>query len=256
MHFQQQKTTDRLKRRKSGILQTMLRSSSDEKPSVWVEGSTLRRFFSCKDPMEDLLSNKKKSILRHRQLLCRHGEGIHPRIARSGKLLSANQFQAYLNLLKAEREENINDQDGTSDDIEAPVCDMIISQKSCLQCDKCAIEYQEELKEKFAGYCRLLLLETTLGIESNINLSEQKGTYAVSRSFATNLRKFAWSKTLKQSLAINSCSKSTDIDVPVEGIDHFDLTGLVPGILNQDTEVQSCSKETLDLLVNSKIACE
>lgn len=256
IHIQNQKTTNRLKRRKSGILKLMLNSSSKDVPSVWVEGSTLRRFFSCIDPMEDLLSNRDKPILRHKQLLCKHGKGLHPRVARCGKMLTTDQFQAYSDLLQSEREENLQDQDGWGDATETTACDLTINRTTCLHCDECASEYQSELKEKCASYCRLVLLEQMLDPDNHAPSTEHEKLFAISRSFATNLRKFASAKTLKQALFTKSCSKSNDIDVPVVGIDHFDSSDLAPAISNPEVERHLDEKDGVDPHVNSKIACE
>ncbi len=232
----------------------MLKPRSNEVPSVWVEGSTLRRFFSCTDSMEDLL-NKDEPILRHKRLLCKHGKGLHPRVARCGKMLTKDQFQAYLDLLKLEREENIQDHDTGmfTMELKTNVCDLMITNTTCLHCDECASEYKSELADKYKSYCCLLSLENTLAPENDPDLNEDERLFAVSRSFVTNLRKFAASKILKYSIATKSCLASNCVDAPVVGVDHYDISEFLAKFSNEDT---STEKDGMDPCVNSKIVCK
>ena len=64
-------------------------SPKDERDGVWVDGEILRRFVSCEDDMKDILSDQNKPILRVKDRICETTqEGLHPRIAHQGKLLS------------------------------------------------------------------------------------------------------------------------------------------------------------------------
>eukprot|EP00547_Thalassionema_nitzschioides_P017227 CAMPEP_0194242280 /NCGR_PEP_ID=MMETSP0158-20130606/7864_1 /TAXON_ID=33649 /ORGANISM="Thalassionema nitzschioides, Strain L26-B" /LENGTH=673 /DNA_ID=CAMNT_0038977335 /DNA_START=530 /DNA_END=2549 /DNA_ORIENTATION=+ len=122
-------------------------------------------------------------------------------------------------------------------------------------CEECASEYKEELREKCMNYCRLVRLEANLDSNALIP-SENEESFAISRSFATALRKFASSKTLKPVLATKDYTQSSGSEVPITGIDHFDESDLAAIISDPEVEVQINGNDELDPLVNSKIACE
>lgn len=244
---------------KSFFQNDVVDTSSSNEPCIWVEGSTLRRFFSCTDPMDDLLSSHKP-ILRHKELLCKHGSGLHPRVARCGKLLSLGQYKVYLKLLQSERKENLQTINGS--EIKTlgtdTVCDLMINRESCLYCSECAHEYKKEIKEKLTSYCRLVILEETLhpDVDNSSVLTQNSDVFAISRSFATAFRKWA-TKKLKQSLSTKSCKKKLGRAIaPVDGIDHYDQTYLSPGAIDSEVVKKSNDKDALDPYINSKIVCE
>ena len=263
MHLQNQRVQGRLNRRRSGIVQLLLPnlscevSSNSNAPHVWVQGSTLRRFFSCTDAMDDLLSSGDKPILRHRQLLCQHGKGLHPRVARKGKMLSSTQYQIYSDLLQMEREEALHGQGG--DAPSAAVCDLVIDRETCLRCDECVLEYQNELKKKVETFSVLALLYESLdpSMDNVFPTSENEQVCALSTSFATNFRKFAVKK-LKLAAGTKSCLTSVSHNAPVDGIDHFDVSDMSPLASSSEVEVvtKSSDKDEIDPWVNTKIACK
>ncbi len=259
----------RLNCRRSGILRNMLRlepqsysSGIDEK--VWVEGGMLRRFFSCTDTMDDIFENSACGpILKHKHLLCTHQQGLHPRIARRGKLLSKSQFIAYTELLQTECEMYMENKGIENSHIcTADVCDLIISTEKNLYCEVCATEYRDQLKKKVDTYDLVTKLYDSLDpINEDLDRTCNENLFAVSKSFITNFRKFAVKK-MKLAMDMMGCSASQNLTAPVEGIDHFDINDILPCGSSPDihTEVEIVStsneKDAIDPLVNSKITCK
>lgn len=261
-----QDANERLNQRRLAITSMMFSDEEKrEKPEFWVEGSTLRRFFSAVDPMDDLLEKIDLPILRHKALLCEHKIGLHPRVACRGKLLTKKQFNQYSELLQMERDKliskqnkNINTELNDTASVRAPVCDLVIQNASHLFCKRCAGTYKVDLKAKFDRYSELNYLHSILDPKSDdvISIEVDERTYAVSKAFITGLRKVAL-KILKPALSIDG-RPTASIDVPMKGIDHFDASNFI--LVQEEKEVEivvsSTNKDCLDPKVNSKIMCE
>ena len=200
-------------------------------------------------------------LLRHRHLLCKHGVGLHPQVARKGKLLSRDMYDAYVSLLVSEREELLREkgvvvvtsdcggfilggEKGGSDCVN----DCVITPDSNLYCRECACTYRAEVECKIRAMELIVELHDALeGCDNNVNLvsacereSEDDGhIYAISRSFISGFRKYATRKMKEATVAAGQSSsvkrgkKSSDsgdspgsrqsFSVFDEGIDLLDL---------------------------------
>ena len=249
--------------RRSGIMKFMFdvgatppqSNGSISNSAYWVDGKMLQRFLSCEDELQDILGEADDPILNHKVKIYDHlyDEGLHPRDARQGKLLNKKSFIAYLSLLKIEKELIFKDK-GVVDpkDVNTTYCDIIISKNKNLKCNKCAKEYQAELREKVEKFKLMKELYYKLDPASDVqNLvsdnSEQ--VYAISRTFVTNFRKFVL-KLMKEAAGMGSNSSNRNQVLGI-GLDAFDIEDLLPW-LEDDTN----NNEEIDPEVNSKILCE
>ena len=251
-------TNDRLQRRKQEIERLLFTalscntssstgSSQGSKKSnssepVWVSGNILFQFLSCLDGMDSLF--RSRPMLQNRELLCEHGSGgLHPRVARSGKLLPRKIYDAMVTLL---RDEQSYFSDGTEAgkkgkkglDTDA-INDCVISPCSNLFCIECVQTYREHLAEKERSLA--LVLKLYDAFENKINdfdpktFPEEQEIYAVSKNFITVFKKHA-DKTMKEAL---------NPKVVCEGIDSLDLSYL-PGF----SSVESSNDETAETKTN------
>jgi hypothetical protein len=111
---------------------------------VWVDASFLRQFISCKDLFVAQIEHK--AIPFQRDILCTHeNPALHPRIARRGKLLPKQAYDALMDIIDNE----IQDSVGTG--ILNPIKgDLLISPLRNLVCKCCVQEYRSELVEKLS----------------------------------------------------------------------------------------------------------
>jgi len=141
--------SDRLLRRRTGIFRLFfpallsdLSSNIQQGPLIWVHGVFLRRFVSCNDPMDDILS--RNCLLHNRCLLCNHGRGLHPRVARTGKLLPLKAYNILMELLQAERLYSSDTMRASTN----KVTDLMISTVENLYCSECEESYRSEMRNK------------------------------------------------------------------------------------------------------------
>jgi hypothetical protein len=226
------------------------REACSGKREIWVDGSTLRRFFSCEDDMDDILHSVDKNILQHNKLRCKHGIGLHPRVACEGKLLTKRQFDAYIDLLRSEREEILSHHHLTTD---MPVCDTVLNRDTDLFCDTCARQYKEDLSSKLINFKKLILLYDNLDPNNDQeNLTTANVSYALSKAFSTNCRKFIAERLKKIFLSSSTPVSSSHL------IDQFNFMNLVQLSFfdGDDISNKTNDKHWLDPKVNSKIVCK
>jgi hypothetical protein len=164
---------NRLEKRKRGITTHMFSSRAAGRdvhalPPVWVRADLFRRFVSGKDRLEDLFRlPAEEPLLRHRHLLCSHKKpGLHPRVARRGKLLPRSIYNNYERLLFEERCSFVKDLSGDVPKGESsmtPISDCIITADSSMSCEACALSYRTELKEKLDFVEALIKIYVELG---------------------------------------------------------------------------------------------
>jgi hypothetical protein len=164
---------------------------------VWVDGKVLIRFFSCQDGMYDLL--EKALPLQHRELLCSHdGGGLHPRVAKGGKLLPRNVYDKIIASRVREEQRQIcavdvAESSSTHENRDDDVSDCVISPSSHLFCQQCVEAYGLELAKKEQLLSLVLDLydvfkEKYFGL-SRGSLPVGRVHYAVSKKFVTAFRK-------------------------------------------------------------------
>ena len=76
---------------------------AEPKQPVWVDGEVLRRFLSCDKTENSFAVPASGPLLRHKHLLCEHGNGLHPRVARRGKLLPRPLYDVLVSLMLGEQ---------------------------------------------------------------------------------------------------------------------------------------------------------
>ena len=279
MSLEKQRTNNRLERRRreiEGQLSDVLRKNSNAKstsPPVWVNGKVLLPFLSCLDGMDGVL--QQSPLLQHRDLVCSHGKGgLHPRVARSGKLLPRYIYDIIESLLRDEKEQIVpSSNEETNGDKIGDITDLVISPGSSLFCPECVESYRHELAAKERALSLVLSLHEDLDGKSNDfdpkALPVGKDVFAVSRNFVTVFMKHA-ERVMKE---------ASSPQVVCEGIDLLDLSFL-PAFQSEvkveETSLSSASDcmiiekekeevatetvppvgEPIDPKVNGKISCE
>ena len=242
--LKEQEVAYRLKMRRLAIMKLMFEEQTttpSRDDSYWVDGKTFKRFISCTDAMDDILCDAEKPILQHKHLLCEHGH-LHPRTARSGKLLSRDNFITYASLLHTERRLVISDKCAKCTDTQDDWSDYIIA-GSNIKCKKCAESYQTELQVKLEKFQLMVNLYHNLDPSSGeLDNNSNEEYYAVARSFVTNFRKFVL-KLMKD---------ATSGERLGVGLDAFGLDELMPWT----SSVNQLQKHSIDPTVNEKILCE
>ena len=292
MSLEKQRTNNRLERRRreiEGQLFDVLRKNSKAKstsPPVWVNGKVLLPFLSCLDGMDVVL--QQKPLLQNRDLVCSHGKGgLHPRVARSGKLLPRYIYDIIESLLHDEKEQIIASSSneeakgtakrgkqrsgGGQQNKIVDTTDLAISPDSSLFCPECVESYRLELAAKERALSLVLSLHEDLDGKCNDfdpkALPEGQNIFAVSRNFVTVFKKHA-ERVMKE---------ASSPQVVCEGIDLLDLSFLPTfqsEVKVEETSLSSASDcmiiekekvatetvppvgEPLDPKVNGKISCE
>lgn len=214
---------------------------------------------SCTDRRLNFEESKlsSQSVLQHRKYLCSHEfPGLHPRIARRGKLLSRQSYDAYVRSLNEERLTFIGDTASCSD---IPVSDCLIGPANNLVCDDCLMEYRSELSQK------LKLAEALVRIFHDLDQKETKCslncgavepsdshaneyTYIVSRKFATWFRSKV-SRFMKHNASVIAAESVAG------GLDSIDFSEFE---MKNSENLSSCSSvdESVAVRVNGSVTCE
>lgn len=236
-------------------------SIAEESPQpVWVDGKILRRFFSVgKGTEASSAITTSGPLLKHKHLLCDHGTGLHPSVARRGKLLPRPLYDAIVSLMLGERQmlngeheiDNEMDADQYDEDV---VNDCIITPDHNMYCENCVDSYKTELREKIDKLCRLRQLYHDLDPKSKQIAfegddeaeSEAKDTlFLVSKKFITNFRKRVVHVMDSAGASEIQSHGKKKLDNYCEGLDSVNLTSLGPN-----------SSDDLDSFVNSTITCK
>mmetsp|Transcript_27557 Transcript_27557/g.66233 ORF Transcript_27557/g.66233 Transcript_27557/m.66233 type:complete len:2159 (-) Transcript_27557:44-6520(-) len=242
---------------------------SEEDGYVWVDGMTLRDFLSCDTRFDNHLKNKSP-ILCSPNSLCSHGK-IHPRDIRRGKLLRKSQYDAYVALLEAERNELMS-VDPSVDD--GPIVEELMkTTANGLICAECNEMYCSELQQKM----RLVesikkLYNETLGMNQVDEAplyydedyppqsDEEKYAYAVAKTSLTKFKDRA--KEVFKSVTnfdLGGTPEGKSSTIVIDGIDDLDLSLFPAGrslcgvenvaALSSDDSFEDFAK------VNKKLTC-
>lgn len=261
-------TAARLQRRRN-VLQQFFASSestllSSTDPPVWVEGSLLRRFFSCADGLEGLLRGTSP-ILRHERLLCNHEQpGLHPRVVRKGKLLPQPLYNLYVHLLASERAE-LEFNAASLSIYENGAADCVITPETGMFCKLCSQSYSEELSGKLEKLKVLRYLYDELDpkkdeIHIHASPSDEEDQmrdlclYAVSRRFISKFRGHVGSVLRSLEDAQKLQAKGDSSTSILDGLDGVDLSWLESTLRSRQISF-SDEKDVLDPFVNSNITC-
>jgi hypothetical protein len=230
-------------------------------PPVWVPGSFLRRFFSCRDTFEDELTGDiVEDVIKTSDSLCAFGEkGLHPRVARRGKLLPRVMYETILSILREEQKSLLDGTETQADQVEDG---FVISPSEGMFCQESVNEYLAKLRPRvflLDDYLYLfdnLLISTTnesLQYEAGATAKDSKPddyVYLVSKKFCTALREHI-KKIMKQVAHCDSESFAVDeklmpdLENIAEGIDVFELRDLEP----------TNASSNIDIFVNQNLTC-
>jgi hypothetical protein len=247
---------------------------------VWVDGAQLRAFLVCGGDLDTRLY-ERGPLLRHKHLLCPHG-GLHPRVARRGKLLPMSIYDGYVGLLRGERA-LLRQQQGTPASgiglYEDEINDCVITPESHLFCQECAQSYRLELTEKLEFVRNLKSLHEDLdpkmddfSLEYDDDEKEQFScpeigfAYAIGKQFVTKFRKQV-AATIKTLVGLEECTtlsfanSEVDRSAISEGLDAIDIASFRLVHPNNfvgpiEKGAGSFSDNVLDSRVNSGITCK
>lgn len=238
---------------------------------VWVETTPLLQFISCRDRLEERLGRRcDKAVLEHHKLLCSHvTPGLHPRVARRGKLLPKLAYEAYAAAFREEQRALLgNDSD------ENTFNDCMILPTSNLICQECAQDYRSELSEKLRKVKTLKFLFEELDPKEHtcsldVGLDETWGNecdryaFIVSRKFVTWFRsKFA--RFIKHAASgaaaatrgvCDYVAGSLSAENVVEGLDGFDFSDFEASESEKRGSI-AADDETFAFHVNGPITCK
>lgn len=239
------------------------------------------------DGMDAVL--QRHPLLQHRDLICSHGQGgLHPRVARSGKLLPRHIYDTVMSLLSDEKHQlalKSNGEEakpstkrgkrrsGGGRDKSDEAADLIIAPDSSLFCSECVETYRKELAAKERALSLVLSLHEDFDGKRNDldpkSLPEGQDIFAVSRHFVTVFKKHA-ERLMKE---------ASSPRVVCEGIDLLDLSFLPTfqtkmeakmeeNVLSSASDCMIIEKEdsiadtappvgeALDPKINGKISCK
>lgn len=253
-------TARRMARRRESIRTKVFPDFSsfrlDEKASsVWVEGKSLRRFLSCRmGPETSPIAVATFQFEDPLPLLCKHSNaGLHPRIARRGKLLPREVYEAMCSVLDGERIVSMNGR---------------VIDQSNLVCEECSTDYRSQLASRLTWVMAIRDLLELLDTANDISITFEPGeeddddndtkvVYAVSRKFVTRLRTLM--NDLMKSVAaadatgppaMGDMSLSPHVEGVPEGFDAVDTSSIA---FDDDWYVNDGS---LDLTVNGSHTCK
>ena len=259
---------DRLKKRRDCILNDLF---SDERPlelllenmdppPVWVPGDFLRRFFSCSDSFgDDLALDIVGDVIKVSDSLCEHGQtGIHPRVARRGKLLPRVMYETIMSSLLDERELL---RSGFADKSEERQDGFAVSPSESMYCQECVDDYRLKVRPKIELLEDYLFLFDALDTKSDdapveyeagttFQCEEDKSVYIVTRKFCTAFRDHVKQIMKKVSSADAASFLVDDKLLPMfeniaEGVETIEM---------KDLEIPE--NGSVDKFVNSSVTCK
>jgi hypothetical protein len=127
-------------------------TNSEGNARIWVDANFLRRFFSCHDGLEDIFQDASTAFLKSQSFLCEHSNGLHPRVARQGKLLRLDLYNELEHIMQEEYAVFLRDQGHDALlSSNLPLMDhkFVDSDGSSLICQDCGLAHQKEAKLKY-----------------------------------------------------------------------------------------------------------
>jgi hypothetical protein len=253
------KLSDAISSRTEGILFNQNVLAGESPQPVWVDGDILHHFFSTDVGTSSCsVVTTSGPLLKHKHLLCSHGTGLHPRVARRGKLLPRPLYDAIVSLMLGERRMlngELNAVD-TSQVAENVVNDCIITPTQNMDCEQCVHLYKAELQEKIDKLCRLMQLYHNLEpsktkqvvFEDNDDTeSEAKDTlFLVSKTFITAFRRQVKNVIALAKASENQLQGEKNAESCCEGVNSINWSAFDP----------NSSSSTLDFSVNQAISCK
>jgi len=206
--------------------------------SIWIDGATLRGVFACST--DDDIDNLLNKLMEMKPYYCEHRMGLHPRVARRGKLLSRTLYTELITLLETEKKYLEEGQERK--ELEKPhkkYSSRGISPAQ-IKCHECSSSYVNYLRPKLESFRSLKMLYTELNPKlEGVICKEISGghIYALSKRFVSQFRD-----------SIAATIKSIDENF-YGGLDEIKL----PLFLQSS---MALSESTPDVCVNSAILCK
>lgn len=226
------------------------------KDYVWVPTQSLLQFMSCSQRGLPSIDELKMS-----EHMCTHERpGLHPRVARQGKLIPQVSFDLYVATL-LEEELLVSDRNLSG---KGKLAFPAISANT-IACQDCCIEYKRELEETLTYMNSLCYLYDELdlkecGLSLEMDTRDETGTgefaFVVSRKFVKLFRE-KFSRFLKKSQTslanatfekLESTHTRLAVNNVADGLDGLDISEL--GQQNTDRE------QTDELNVNGSLTCK
>ena len=241
-------------------------STRSESDLVWVETTLLRRFFSCKDGLDDIFHEsavKKDARGANGRLLFSHPTGLHPKEARKGKLITRELYAELDKIISEELskfprlESNLNSSSTETDGIDLKNHAV---EHSALTCAQSGIQHQSEGRKKLEIFQMLISIyedltagQNDLDITSDLSESD---VFVIYRPWVTSLR-----KCVESILAAMKGAKKAKLDfVDCGGADALILDGVITDVESEvavdQKKTDSTGNDVLDRRVNTKITCE
>lgn len=240
---------DRLHRRKLGIRKYLLPSARSLVPSnsnsgrfVWVTTKFLRKYLKCQPDDElDSLLESCDPIMQNNVLRCTHGDGLEPRVAQTGKLLSLQMYDTLVALLRGERAllrgAPLDATEGDDTEIE----DYMIGSDINMICKECSAAHRDKLLTKLrrirSAKALFDALDPTTG-DAEVEYDDTGATesakdsvvYAIPRQLAVKFRRkitLLMKSLTKMAGGVESNTKSSPNDtVACEGLGAVDMSSI------------------------------
>ena len=262
-------SAERLKKRRENILNELFSPNRPlevlldhaDPPPVWVPAEFLRRFFSCTDPFEtELRHDVVGDVIKAGEALCEHGQrGLHPRIARKGKLLPRVMYETIVGSLCEERAALLSNE-GVQNGEERQD-GFVVSPSENMFCQECVDEFHLNTRPKLDLLEDFLFLYDELDTKSDdaqtdyeagtvFKCEGEKCVYLVARKFCSTLRDHIKQIMKKVSQADADSFPSDDKLLPnfecvAEGIEALDMKDLAPANIPE-----------IDKFVNTAVTCK
>jgi len=235
-------------------------------PPVWVPGDFLRRFFSCTDPFEvefeTLRCDVVEDLIKSSDQLCQHSQkGLHPRVARKGKLLPRVMYETIMGSLFEEKATLLPNE--IYDDAEHG---FVVTPSENIYCHECVDEFQLDIRPKLDLLEDYVFLYDELDTKSEdapIQLEagtvfaceEDKFVYIVARKFCSALRDH-----VKQIMKKVAPADAESISIDEKLLPHYEnIAEGLETIEMEDIKVKESSTdkdEHVDKQVNNAITCK
>eukprot|EP00977_Amphora_coffeiformis_P027969 scaffold34674_cov171-Amphora_coffeaeformis.AAC.10 len=264
---------ERLKKRREDILNELFRPDRPfealvdhmDPPPVWVPGDFLRRFFSCTDPFEvefeTLGCDVVEDLIKSSENLCHHSQkGLHPRVARKGKLLPRVMYETILGSLFEEKAailpDEMNDDDPHG---------FVVTPSENIFCQECVDEFHLDIRPKLDLLEDYVFLYEELDTKSEdapiqyeagtvFVCEEDKYVYLVARKFCSALRDH-----IKQIMKKVAPADAESIPIDENLLPQYEtIAEGLETIEMKDIEVEESSTdkdENVDKQVNNAITC-
>lgn len=244
-------------------------SGPSSEQEVWVDGTFLRRVFSCQDGLEDLFRQVKETNapLQLRSFNnCANLDCIEPRVAWNGKVLPVRAYQELENILCNEYKMYHQDKEEPHSNVIMETTNEVFDIKTCLVLpsafQRCKKSYQSKIRHKLGVLKTIASIYDDLreGNEPHKDCLDKETVYAITRTWATAFKAYVKKKLIELAPSKNSNKTLLMAD---GGIDFLDLSKINQGgetLSNQNTKENKLDGKLAfdpeDATPTSRITCE